>query len=128
MPVRLSNDEFDELVKEAIDTLPESFEPYMENVIVEVLDRPDRQLMSAEHVAIADGQTLLGLYCGVSLPNKSVSQPFDMPERIYLFKRNIESFCRDRDEVVEQIRITVLHEVGHHFGMDEDDLEDLGYG
>ncbi len=127
MGVRLSNEEFDELVEEALQTLPKSFEPYMENVIVEVRDRPDRQLMAAEHVDLG-GRTLLGLYCGVALPNKSVSAPFDMPERIYLFKRNIESCCRDRDEVVEQIRITVLHEVGHHFGMDEDDLDELGYG
>lgn len=128
MGMRLSDDEFDDLVQESLGTLPKAFEPYMENVIVEVRDRPDRQLLAAEHVAIAGGRTLLGLYCGVALPNKSVSQPYDMPERIYLFKRNIESICRDRDEVVEQIRITVLHEVGHHFGMDEEDLDELGYG
>jgi predicted Zn-dependent protease with MMP-like domain len=51
-----------------------------------------------------------------------------MPARIILFKKNIERYCRDRDEMIEQIRITLLHEIGHHFGFDEEDLEELGYG
>jgi predicted Zn-dependent protease with MMP-like domain len=71
---------------------------------------------------------LLGLYRGVPLPERSVNQVVEMPARIILFKANIERACRGRSEMIEQIRITLLHEIGHHFGFDEEDLEELGYG
>ena len=74
------------------------------------------------------GEVLLGYYQGVPLTQKSVSAPFEYPERILIFQANIEACCRTRKEIVQQVRKTVLHEIGHHFGMDEDDLEELGYG
>jgi predicted Zn-dependent protease with MMP-like domain len=124
--IRLSEEEFEELVDEALDGLPEQFLPYMENVSVEVQPLPSRELM--QEMNIRGRRTLLGLYHGVPLTKKSVSAPFDWPEQIFIFQRNIEAICETPEEIVEQVRQTVLHEVGHHFGMDEDDLRKLGYG
>ncbi|RPI64680.1 MAG: metallopeptidase family protein [Planctomycetaceae bacterium] len=126
MPIRLSEDEFGELVDEALAGLPEQFVQYMENLSVEVQPRPTRELMKSMH--IRGGGNLLGVYHGVPLTQKNVDAPIDWPERIVIFQRNIESICDNHQQVIEQIRTTVLHEVGHHFGMDEDDLEKLGYG
>ncbi len=127
MAIRLSEDEFAALAAEAVDSLPEEFRRRMENVSVEVAPRPTREQIGAAGDR-AERRTLLGLYHGVPLTHKSVSAPWDWPERIYLFQRNIEAICRTRRQVVDRIRRTVLHEIGHHFGMDEDDLDALGYG
>jgi predicted Zn-dependent protease with MMP-like domain len=124
--MRLSNDEFDRLVEQALRGLPPEFARRMENVIVEIQSRPGRDLL--RELGMRPGQTLLGYYDGVPLTEKSVESVCDMPERILIFKDVIESGCRTREEVVEQVRQTVLHEIGHHFGMDEDELDELGYG
>lgn len=125
MPIRLDEDEFDDLVRQAMDSLPEEFLQYMENISVEVrpLPSPKQELKRKNRRSL-----LLGLYVGVPLTNKSVSAPLDWPEHIYIFQRNIEAVCDSREEVIEQVRKTVLHEIGHHFGMDEKDLRKWGYG
>ena len=125
MVIRLSVEEFEELVDQALESLPKEFLPYMENVSVEVQDRPDRGLL--REMNLRGGRTLLGFYHGVPLTEKSVSTPFEWPEQIYIFQRNIEAICRSREDVIFQVRQTVLHEVGHHFGLDEADLRRLGY-
>jgi len=128
MPIRLTESEFAALVAEALGSLPEEFRARMENVSVEVHPLPARLLLRSMRLRQSDRQRLLGLYHGVPLTEKSVQNPVDWPERIYLFQRNIEAACRSRGEIVEQIRRTVLHEIGHHFGMTEQDLEDLDCG
>lgn len=127
MAIRLSEEEFEELVDQALESLPETFLPYMENLSVEILPLPTRDLLRDRKVK-GSGGILLGLYYGVPLTKKSVSAPFDWPEQIFIFQRNIEAVCDSREEIVTQVRLTVLHEVGHHFGMDEEDLRKLGYG
>jgi len=126
MPIRLSEDEFSELVEEALDTLPEEFLPYMENVSVEIQPRPTREFMKQNFLE-GSPNALLGLYVGTALPDKSVNSVVDWPERIFIFQRNIESICDSREDIIDQVQTTVLHEVGHHFGMDEDDLAEYGY-
>ena len=126
MPIHLSEPEFAALVDEAMQQLPESFAPYLENLSVEIHPRPARKLL--QDMDIDSHETLLGLYQGVPLTEKSVSSLVEWPERILIFQRNIESMCDNPKEVVEQVRTTVLHEIGHHFGMDEDDLDKLGFG
>ena len=127
MAIRLSENEFAELVEQALEELPDEFQPYMENISVEIQPRPTKEFLRANFV---EGSThdLLGLYVGTALPDKSVSSPVDWPERIYIFQRNIEAICDTHDDVVEEVYLTVLHEIGHHFGMDEDDLAEFGYG
>ena len=124
--IRLSSRQFDDLVQEALESLPDEFRPYMENLSVEVQDKPDPKLLG--EMDMAPGELLMGLYQGVPLTDKSVTTPYEYPERILLFKRNIEEVCDSMDDVVDEIYYTVLHEVGHHFGMDEDELDSLGYG
>jgi predicted Zn-dependent protease with MMP-like domain len=123
--MHLSNEEFDEVIEKAIEELPEQFRDHLAEVMIDVMDLPTREMLQEVE---ADRHGLLGLYRGVPLPDRSVSQVMEMPARIILFKKNIERVCQDRDEMVEQIRVTLLHEIGHHFGFDEEDLDELGYG
>lgn len=117
--------EFDRAVEQALAEIPEEFQPYLENVVVEVHDRPARAFLR-EHDVPGD---LLGLYVGVPLEEKGPElAPLPMPDRIFIFADNLCRISRSWDDLVDQIRVTVLHEVGHHFGLDEDRLEELGYG
>jgi predicted Zn-dependent protease with MMP-like domain len=96
--------EFEDLVETAIDSIPEQFQPYLENTVFIVEESSPEGLMGLYHGAGA-------LHAGEGLP-----------DRIYLYKRSHERASRDMNELVEEVRRTILHEVGHHFGMDEDDL------
>ena len=122
----LSSDEFGAVVEEALADLPETFRPYLGNVVIEVQLRPDERVL--RRAEIRDGRSLLGMYIGRPLTEKSVEAVAAMPDRIILFQRNLERACRTRRQLVAEIRKTVYHEIGHHFGLDEDDLEALGYG
>lgn len=124
--MRLSDDEFARLVEEALASLPAEFESYLANITVDVESEPDDEVV--EEFGPQSRRDLLGLYRGVPLTHKSVSAPVDWPERVTVYQRNIERYCRNRRSMVREIRRTVLHEIGHHFGMDEDDLHRLGYG
>ena len=126
MSIRLSDEEFADLVDQALATIAPCFQQYLQNLIVEIQMLPTAR--TARPLHLKPNSLLLGVYHGVPLTRKSVDAPVDWPGRIILFQRNIESICQSKDEVVEQVRRTVLHEVGHHFGMNEDDLERLGYG
>ena len=92
--------------------------------MVEVRGRPDRAFMREYDVP----DDLLGLYLGVPLEDKGPGQDSSpLPDRIVIFRDNLCEMCESRAELIDEIRITVLHEIGHHFGLDEDRLEDLGY-
>ena len=116
--------DFDRAVEEALAAVPEEFQPYLENVVVEVRSRPDAKLMREYEVP----DDILGLYVGVPLEDKGPElAPTPLPDRILIFRDNLAGMCEDWDELVDEIRITILHEIGHHFGLDEDRLEELGY-
>ncbi len=126
MAYRVSKTDFARIVQEAIDELPEQFSSAVEDVSIEVLDQP-----TAGHLARLGWKTgglLLGLYTGVPRTRRSVEDSGRLPDVIYLFQHSIESVCSSADELIEQTRVTLLHEIGHYFGMDEEDLETLGYG
>lgn len=117
-------DEFDHLVTAALAEVPDEFRAYLDNVLVEVQDRADRRLQQ-EHDVPGD---ILGLYVGTPLEDKMLDQrPATLPDRILIFRRPLCEMCDTYAELIEEIRITVLHEIGHHFGLDEDHLADLGY-
>jgi predicted Zn-dependent protease with MMP-like domain len=125
MAHRVSRDEFAALVEEALGELPAEFARFLEEVPVEVRDRPSpRQLQAAG--ADTEG-LLLGLYTGRPRTRRSVEDSGHMPDVIYIFQEPIEAVSRSRADLIRQVRITVLHEIGHHFGMSEEDLERLGY-
>jgi len=122
--MRLSRPEFQKLVRQAFRELPVQFEHALENVAILVEDWPTGDdLKEAE----MEGHDLFGLYTGVPLPEREGGLA-PSPDTITLFQRPIESACGSREDVVREIRITILHEVGHYLGMGEEDLERLGYG
>jgi predicted Zn-dependent protease with MMP-like domain len=125
MPCRVSKPEFGELVQRTLAEIPEPFASMLEEIAIEVMDRPTPDLIRRSH--LGRGHTLLGLYVGHPLTQRSVQDSGIIPDVIYIFQEPIESICRDRNDLCRQIRITVLHEIGHHFGMDEADLDRLGY-
>ena len=125
MPFEVSKDRFAELVERALADVPPVFEPYLEEVTIEVRDRPTRKQLRS--VGLKDDELLFGLYHGIARDDRSVLHSGVMPDVIYIFQEDHEDACDSEDELVKQVRITVLHEIGHHFGMDEDMLEELGY-
>jgi len=112
----MDHQRFEELVVQALDGLPEAFREKLENVAIIVEDLPPEEPKR-------DG-LLLGLFHGIPRTEKSVysSSP---PDRIFLYQRNIEAVCRSEAEVRRQIRAALLHEVGHYFGLSEDELQHL---
>ena len=116
----LSRRSFEELVSEALDGLPEEFAEAVENVSVVVEEEPSEEDLRA--VGLDPGQdTLFGLYQGVALPERGLEYS-GLPDRIVIYRRPILEFCRTRKEAVEEIRVTVLHELGHYFGLGEEDV------
>ncbi len=114
--IDITADRFEQLVGDALDSIPDELAEHMENVAVFVEDR-------------GVSRNLLGLYEGVPLTDRS---PLDyggmvMPDRITIYRLPIVAHCRDEAEVVHQVRVTVIHEVGHHFGIDDDRLHELGW-
>lgn len=128
MPVayHVTRKKFEELVERALAEVPEAFARFMEEVPVEIRDRPTvKQLRS---VGLDDDELLLGLYHGRPLTERSVEDSGRVPDVILIFQEDIELVSDNEEELVAEVRKTVLHEIGHHFGMDEEDLEELGYG
>jgi predicted Zn-dependent protease with MMP-like domain len=122
LPVAVDDDFFRHAVSEALDNLPRSIREYVSDVPVIVEDHPSEELMSSENVS----PQILGIYIGVPRTQAEVSAQSDDLTRILLFKRNLEKICRDRDDLIDQIQITVRHEIGHHLGLSEEDMERLG--
>ena len=122
MAYRVKEADFRAAAAHALDDLPDEFRERMENVVVVVEDYP-----SAEDAARAGvpREELLGLFHGVSRLEQEwySGASGQLPERIVLYKRNIEAICSTEEELVEEIRLTVLHEIGHYFGLSEEDLE-----
>ena len=107
-------------------TLPRELLNRVQNVDIVVERRPsltDRRL-----AGIGPGHTLLGLYHGIPLTERGEYYNLVLPARISIYQEPIESICSDDDEVREQVRRTVLHELGHYFGIDDDRLDELGMG
>ena len=126
MAYHVSKQRFGELVEQALAEVPEPFASFLEEVPVEVHDQPsDTQLKS---LGTRRGNLLLGLYRGRPRTNRSVEDSGQLPDVIYVFQGSIELICSSESQLIEQVRTTVLHEIGHHFGMNESDLDALGYG
>lgn len=126
MPYHVSKAKFATLVEQALAELPEPFAEFLEEVPVEVRDRPTRKQLKL--AGLEEDELLLGLYHGVPRTGRSVEHSGRMPDVIYIFQEDIELVSATEADLVEQVRITVLHEIGHHFGLDEDELDELGYG
>jgi predicted Zn-dependent protease with MMP-like domain len=126
---------FDSLVEDAIESLPARYRRVLDELPVVVLDEPTPQMLKDVGVDPADpdaADEICGLHTGTAITEKSVERG-DLPTVIHLFRRGIVSLAGGWDqpgadeEVYEEVRTTLLHEIGHHFGLDEGDLEELGY-
>jgi predicted Zn-dependent protease with MMP-like domain len=117
---------FREVVAEAIDALPEPFLKRLQNVEIVVEDEPPAALLR-EMGLDPRHDTLFGLYEGTPLSERSQSDCFLLPDRITLFYRPLIESCRTPRQLRREIRKTVIHEVAHFFGMDEDEVADEGY-
>ena len=116
MAVEMSRERFEELVSEALDEVPPEFARAMDNVVVLVEEFND------------EAPDILGLYHGVALTERTSSYGGVLPDRISIYRQPILAMCEDEDEVVEEVLITVVHELGHHFGIDDARLHELGWG
>jgi predicted Zn-dependent protease with MMP-like domain len=120
--VQVSADHFEQLVGDALDSLPPELGSAMENVVVIVEEWPSPEQLDGESA------TLLGLYEGIDLTQRSpASYTGVMPDRITIFQGPISERARDERELVELVRTTVIHEVAHHFGISDRRLDELGW-
>ncbi|MEQ3551253.1 metallopeptidase family protein [Pseudonocardia nematodicida] len=116
MPVTMPPDRFDELVAAALDLVPAGLAAAMDNVVVLVEPRN------------AEEPDLLGLYEGVALTERSADYAGELPDRITIYRDAVLEFCEDDEQVVDEVAITVVHEIAHHFGIEEERLHELGWG
>ncbi len=123
----MQEERFSDLVADALDTLPEEFLERMENVEVLIEDWPTRDDLEEVGLDPRDKASLLGLYHGVPLTHRGQFYSA-LPDRITIFQKPIERLCGDdEDEIREQVRHTVIHEIAHYYGIDDDRLDELGY-
>jgi predicted Zn-dependent protease with MMP-like domain len=114
--MQLERSDFEALVERALDEIPDEIASQVHNLVVLVEDD-----------APADDPDLLGVYDGVSLTERTADHG-GLPDRITIFRRPLLAMCETPEELVREVRITVVHEIAHHFGIDDDRLHDLGYG
>lgn len=112
--VELTRKGFEELVVDALDQIPPELSRLMDNVVITVEDESP--------------EGLLGLYEGIPLTERGDTYFGVLPDRIFIYRRNICSICRTPEEVVREVLVTVVHEIAHHFGIDDARLTELGWG
>ena len=117
---------FEQLVARAVDSLPDEFRARLENIDVVVEDQPTpRQLAELDKKR---GETLLGLYEGVPLTNRSQHYGLVAPDKITIFQKPIEAICKNDARIIAEIQRVVRHEIAHHFGISDARLRQLGMG
>ena len=117
MAVVISDAEFDEAVSEALDQVPAQFLDLLDNVVILVEDEPD-----------GPDKDLLGLYEGIPLSERDSFYGVVLPDRIFIYRGPLKRLCDDVDDLIEEIGVTVVHEIAHFFGIEDDHLEELGWG
>ncbi|HNA50738.1 MAG TPA: metallopeptidase family protein [Mycobacterium sp.] len=116
MPVSMSPQRFDELLGDALDLIPPELAAAIDNVVVLVEDRDP------------EDPELLGLYQGIALTERDSSYAGALPDTITIYRDSLLEICDTEDDVVTEVAITVIHEIAHHFGIDDDRLHELGWG
>ena len=119
----MERERFEELVRKALQELPQEIAERMHNVDVEVQENADARQRAS--VGLSSGQRLLGLYTGIPLTRRTSGYQMVTPDRIIIFQRPLEMLSRGDDDLVERVRATVIHEVAHHFGMSDARLHEI---
>lgn len=116
---------FERILSRAVDALPSEFRKALDDVAIVVEGWPPDDLL--DELEIPEEDTIYGFYQGIPLPERSVGDPYRLPDIISVYQGPLEEDFPDPAELERQIRITLLHEIGHYFGLDEEALERLGY-
>jgi predicted Zn-dependent protease with MMP-like domain len=124
--IKMKRSEFRRIIQKALDELPPQFRAVLHNIDIQVRWRPTPQEL--RQFGVRPGGSLFGVYTGVSLPQRSQGYSMVLPDRIIIYQRTHEMYCRNEEEMVEQARQTLLHEIGHYLGIDERRLRELGVG
>ena len=122
--LQIDREQFEQLVIQALEDLPNWVKATLDNVEVTVADVPSAA--QRRRMRLASGATLLGLYEGVPQTRRTTHYGLVLPDKITLFRWPILTVCRTPDEVQERVRSVVIHELAHHFGIDDDRLRELG--
>jgi len=123
--MKISNKEFDRIVQQAVARIPEEIRRHLDNILITVQKRPSPEML--DEMGYPPDESLLGIYWGVPLNERTVAEPPLYPDTIFIFKEPLEEMCATREELEEEIEITVAHEVAHFLGMSEERLAELGY-
>jgi predicted Zn-dependent protease with MMP-like domain len=123
-PMKVSDEQFDAIVQRAVRRIPDEIRRHLDNIIITVRKRPTTTMLRDLGIEYDD---LLGLFQGVPLTERSITAPPLFPDTIYLFQEPLENMCETVEDLEEQIEITVVHEIAHYVGMDEQRLIELGY-
>lgn len=124
MTPKFDPEEFEQLVVQALEALPEFFQEKLQNIEVVVADWPTVAELQA--VGLKPGQLLLGLYQGIPLTKRTRSYNLVLPDKVTIFQGPIEQVCHTREQVIQRVQHTVKHELAHHFGISDDRLRELG--
>ena len=112
----VSDDAFEGMIDDALDTIPDDFARHMRNLVILARDYNP------------DNPTLLGLFEGVPLTEQHANHSGYLPDAVFIYKNALEAICEDEDQLRQEVKVTVLHEVGHYFGLEEHELHALGWG
>ncbi len=123
--ISVSEEQFSDMMEEALDTIPEPFKEKIENLVFMVEPYPSESDLGK--VGLSDGYSLLGLYSGVPYTYRNSYYMHTTPDRIILFQKNIERYCDNLNDLKKKIREVLIHEIAHYFGMDEDEVRAAGY-
>jgi len=123
---RLSSEEFDLAVREALGRIPAEFLGHIEDVAILIEEDPSPEVLA--DLEVPEGETLFGAYFGTPHGDRSVFDAQTEPDRIVIYKGPLEDFCETVEELIQEIEITVVHEVAHHFGINDEVLARYGYG
>jgi len=124
--MKLSDKAFDRIVERAIRRIPQEIRRHLDNLLITVQRRPSEEML--EEMGLPPDEPLLGLYEGVSRPERSFDSPPLFPDTIFLFQEPLEQMCETVEELEQEIAITVVHEIAHALGISEERLTELGYG
>ena len=119
--LRMSRRAFEDVVREALEMIPEDLQEAIENVAVTVEDEPTKEDLLSVGLD-PEYDSLLGLYQGVPLPEREPSNYMSLPDRIFVYRLPLLEACSSRRELLREIRDTVVHELGHYFGLPEEEL------